>query len=91
MVFQNMRPSGLGDTVQNSEVQPPTLGKCSGNMEGFATVMLLITVARMRGHCVVYCLKTFVARAGLKKQWLHSTVNWRVNVFAITSSMNCTN
>jgi hypothetical protein len=61
MVFQNMTPSGLVDTVQDSEVQPRTLEKCRGNMEGFATVVFLITATRMSGHGVVYCLKTFVA------------------------------
>jgi hypothetical protein len=30
---------------------------------------------------MVYCLKTSLARARVGTQWLHSTVDWWVNVF----------
>ena len=31
---------------------------------------------KIRGHDVVYGLKTSVARAGMRTQWSHSTVRW---------------
>jgi len=45
-------------------------------MEGFSKVMFLNNAGRIRGHGVVYCLKTFLARVGLRKQQLHITISW---------------
>jgi hypothetical protein len=66
------------------------MGECRANMEGFSILMLHDTAQRNSGHGVVYCLKTFLARAGLRKQQLHSTISWLVNVFTVASIMNCT-
>jgi hypothetical protein len=44
-------------------------------MEGISKVLFLNTAARISGHGVVYCLKKFLVRAGLRKQQLHSTVS----------------
>jgi len=64
------------------------MGECRANMEGFS-ILMFHNIAQS-GHGVAYCLKTFLARAGLRKQQLHSTVSWLVNVFTIASTMNCT-
>jgi hypothetical protein len=52
------------------------MGECRANMDGFSKVMFLNTAGIISGHGVVYCLKTFLARVGLRKQQLHITVSW---------------
>jgi hypothetical protein len=39
---------------------------------GFAEEVDLIFTARKSGHCVVYCLKAFVAAASVRTQWSHN-------------------
>jgi hypothetical protein len=52
-------------------------GKMEGKyVESFAERTRLIAFARTSGRGVVYCLKTFFSRHGVRTQLSHSILNW---------------
>jgi len=50
---------------------------------------VLLSAVRMSGHGVVFCVKSYLATAAVSIPQTHSTLNWRIEVFCVDSSMNC--
>jgi hypothetical protein len=75
-------------TVLNAALRPKDAGEVQGKrVGGFAEVMCLLSRERV-DTCVLYCLKTLVARPAREHSGRTALLRVEINVFSVSGSVN---